>query len=494
MELYSITTTASADTGGYGNMFDVQTLVDVSIIGMDFFTERDYHVKFELWTKPGTYVGSETNSKAWQLVATGNVKGKGYNDFTKVPLGMWLHSVKILANSTQAFYFTLSGDDLLYSVGTEIDDAYTYNSHIIIKEGIGIAGFPFSQYFFGPRVWNGALHYVVDPTTPLLPSKSEISDSITTTQVTYYFSIDSSSIKGPEMIKIVDQRLYDSVKKLLKDGDELLKIMVERSQLQVLPTNCSYKNHCASSSIRNEQHTLCEFMCTITLVFDQSIVSEAQVQNSLYLHAKDVIDYLPGSIQTFTKSTSARIILIHDGLMEMNYEAQYMFEHICTEFFNHFLMQLTPPITIRSTSINRQQNESKHFAQSLQLNSSQYALTVDTTILGEFHGPISCDFGMVVRDALNIHSEDFIEYLQRYRYFDYVDDVIAGDIKNIFQPTSLLPDEQPQNQYHYSELTLIIGIMVFFLAGVVNIITECTRERRNNVCNKHEKEILYTGT
>ena len=153
-------TTFDGGSGQDGVMFDVLPQYDLGINGFDLhlFDTKEVHV--QIYTKEGTFSGSENQRDDWALVAEMNVKGKGINIATKVLLDP-SDAIALKKDQSQALYiFVDNGAGLRYSEGGGTGYPVSSNNNLTIFEGVGVTS------HFGSiiqnRVWNGALHYRID--------------------------------------------------------------------------------------------------------------------------------------------------------------------------------------------------------------------------------------------------------------------------------------------------------------------------------------------
>ncbi len=138
--------------------FDVDVLNPAGITVSQFNTNANATVgtpfTLEVWTKPGTYVGSEFNAGAWTLTATGGGVSVGSNtspgalvevpDFN-LPPGVTGMALRII------------GAGHSYTDGNGANQFYS-NADLSISLGASQATL-FSSTPFTPRVWNGTLRY-----------------------------------------------------------------------------------------------------------------------------------------------------------------------------------------------------------------------------------------------------------------------------------------------------------------------------------------------
>lgn len=154
----SLTAFTTAGNSFHGNMFD--------ILVVNGFDLKTFSVSVDVGTwniaifyKTGTFVGSETTAGAWTFLDSANVTSTttGAGAFYKVPVNLNLP----LTPGTYAFYVTAtnSGATFNYTTGTSVGTAVASNSYFTLYEGKG-GGYPFNVTF-GPRVFNGRVHYCV---------------------------------------------------------------------------------------------------------------------------------------------------------------------------------------------------------------------------------------------------------------------------------------------------------------------------------------------
>ncbi len=158
-----ISTGFAGGNGQSGNMFDVNVLTVSGIEISQFDLNLDLGSwDLMLYTKSGTYVGSETTPSDWTLHETTlGLTSAGENqptawDISDLTLGPGIHS----------FYVNVAnGTALNYTNGTAEGNLAASNADIEIFEGIGNQANFGGQ--FSPRVWNGNIIYEVvpEPTT-----------------------------------------------------------------------------------------------------------------------------------------------------------------------------------------------------------------------------------------------------------------------------------------------------------------------------------------
>lgn len=150
-----ITTTFSGGNQLSGNMFDATvfanplTVTSLTVNVADAMGASD----LEVYTKPGSYLGFETNPAAWTLVSTTSLleaTGPQVVDVTDfvLPAGA-VTGIYITVNNAAAW-------NLSYTNGNGSNQTYT-NSDLQLDLGVGKL-YPFS-ITRNPRVWNGSIQY-----------------------------------------------------------------------------------------------------------------------------------------------------------------------------------------------------------------------------------------------------------------------------------------------------------------------------------------------
>ena len=165
----SLTTTLSGGTGQAGNQFDVIAAKDLVIFDLSIHTSSTKQVTIEVWTKRGTFRDSQKNAKAWKRVARTTTRGQGAQQLTPLPMDAMI-PVKVEADEKVAFYVTLTTAEMRYTKGRKVGQIFASNDDLSILEGAG-KSYPFKTSYV-PRVWNGAIKYVLQPDglTGLLPT------------------------------------------------------------------------------------------------------------------------------------------------------------------------------------------------------------------------------------------------------------------------------------------------------------------------------------
>ena len=150
-------TTLGGGNNHRGNMFDITATNAVTITGFDAHPMGNTTI--EIYYRPGSYVGFESNPAGWTLAGSAAVTAQPMGTLTPVPATL---SINIPAGQTYGFYVTSTNTSvsLNYSNGSAVGNVYSSDANIQFKEGAGFE-YPFTAGggINMPRVWNGAIHY-----------------------------------------------------------------------------------------------------------------------------------------------------------------------------------------------------------------------------------------------------------------------------------------------------------------------------------------------
>merc|ERR1712071_688333 len=160
-----LVSTFNDNNGSGGNMFDIKALQELSVTEMDIHTSAAGNVVATLYTKAGTYVGSENNSGAWTQIASVTVASQGQG--TPTPIPGFSTPVPVASGAIQAFFVIVSS--IRYTNGGSLGAVFAENSHMQFFEGKGRSG-SFGSSIYSPRVWNGAIRYTTGPAAPTSPA------------------------------------------------------------------------------------------------------------------------------------------------------------------------------------------------------------------------------------------------------------------------------------------------------------------------------------
>ena len=146
LEPGDITTTFANNNGSSGNMFDVTAYTDITIDS--FYVNASASTTFEVWYRPGTYLGFQSSNAGWTQLGTYYVTAMG----SGVPAALPIGGLEIPAGETYGLYVTGSVN---YTNGTGTNQVYE-NNDMKIECGTGGSYFAVT---ISPRVWNGTIFY-----------------------------------------------------------------------------------------------------------------------------------------------------------------------------------------------------------------------------------------------------------------------------------------------------------------------------------------------
>lgn len=94
------------------------------IKALEFFTKSTKKMKFELWSRVGSFKDFKGSLDGWENIAKGSVVGEGPGRYTSIPPDKFV-PVDIPGGGgdagTRAFYLTLRSKDLVYSYGKGLE-------------------------------------------------------------------------------------------------------------------------------------------------------------------------------------------------------------------------------------------------------------------------------------------------------------------------------------------------------------------------------------
>ncbi|MCF8373217.1 MAG: T9SS type A sorting domain-containing protein [Bacteroidales bacterium] len=166
LEQGDITTTFANNNGSSGNMFDVTAYTDITIDS--FYVNASGSTTFEVWYRPGTYVGFQSSNAGWTQLGTYYVTTMGSGVPSALPIG----GLEIPAGETYGLYVTGSVN---YTNGTGTNQIYE-NNDMKIECGVGGSYFAVT---ISPRVWNGTIFYtagVMGCASSLVPVTAIVTD------------------------------------------------------------------------------------------------------------------------------------------------------------------------------------------------------------------------------------------------------------------------------------------------------------------------------
>jgi hypothetical protein len=148
----------NANNGDEGNMFDIVAKQTITITRFDGHLGATGNTEYEIWTRPGTYVGFADSATGWTLVGSATVVAAGTDAFTPIPIAV---NITLQAGQRQAFYLTNKASNNRYHNGTQVGAALVSDAALTVYEGAGVnygtTGFAGTS---APRAWEGRVRYV----------------------------------------------------------------------------------------------------------------------------------------------------------------------------------------------------------------------------------------------------------------------------------------------------------------------------------------------
>ena len=170
-QTFQLTTTWADDNrfGNAGNMFVLKNIGNhpITITRFAVNTMSEGSPTVNVYSKPGSYIGYEYIASAWTLL---------HSESDIVPMGSgnptWLSplttTITMQPRSNHSFFIHLS-TGINYQNGAQEGLLYASDQHIEFYEGCAIGGL-FIGHRFWPRIFSGAIEYVVYTASPTSPS------------------------------------------------------------------------------------------------------------------------------------------------------------------------------------------------------------------------------------------------------------------------------------------------------------------------------------
>lgn len=178
-----LTTPWTFNNGQSGIMFAINAKKNIVIDSFDINWDAGTY-GYQIYYKPGTFVGFDVTPGAWTLVGSGTATSTGGLGPTNLSASL---NILLTTYSTGSFYITSTGGTVTNyttgAVGTSACDSLNGNSDMKLTVGYGKA-YPFGVTF-QPRYFSGRVYYHCLPTpatTIVTPTLCNVSAG-TTTQV-----------------------------------------------------------------------------------------------------------------------------------------------------------------------------------------------------------------------------------------------------------------------------------------------------------------------
>ena len=149
----TVTTPPWLTNGNNGLMFDVQATNDLTVTNITdaVLSANPGGSTFELYSRPGTYVGNAASSAGWELISTGSATATGANRLS------FTLNAAIPAGQTRAFYLRGVNASVGYVNGTQ-SSPWASDANLAITEGGGLTDF-FGGITNSPRALGGSITY-----------------------------------------------------------------------------------------------------------------------------------------------------------------------------------------------------------------------------------------------------------------------------------------------------------------------------------------------
>lgn len=144
----------------YGCMFIVEPKTDLTVTSLSFHTASRDLLPIFVYTKEGTYVGSDRSILNWTLIANVTVQGQGFGNPTPIPSAAF-DQTPLKAGAVTSFYVTAINKRIVMSggraVSVKLHESWSENSELSILTGYAVTGLFGRSY--KPYAWNGQIHY-----------------------------------------------------------------------------------------------------------------------------------------------------------------------------------------------------------------------------------------------------------------------------------------------------------------------------------------------
>jgi len=158
---------ATVKEGGFyitfGAIFDISTPMKkhVLIESFDIHTKSETFVNVSVWTRQGSFGDNELfYEPEWNIVSSSRIIANGKGSLSHIPEEDF-SPVYIEANSTQAFYITLTTLELICTRGNAFlpGKKWIENEDIVFTTGLAIDHYPFRKSNHLQAIWNGVIQY-----------------------------------------------------------------------------------------------------------------------------------------------------------------------------------------------------------------------------------------------------------------------------------------------------------------------------------------------
>ena len=506
----SLSTPLNPTSGSYGNVFSVRTVEggpSVLVTSLDFYTDQNKMLEYEVYTLPGLYKDLSTGRSSslgdisqWTLVASGRVMGEGSDRVTPIPRDEFL-PVEIDGDGAfQSFYVTLTTPDIRYRPGTgstDLREIYAATDELELIEGVGVILYPMPANvanFLAPRRFLGTIHYTSADTCPPAPTPrptpaptrrpTAAPAPLATTRVLYTFTMQhDANVDQENLLAGVDDVIESTLSRIMETTGTNLNSFADGDDLAVrgvVSFPVSSDAECTASA-----PDVCTDLAITVSVSHRTSASQADIRNAML--EEDVIATLAANLPlssayTGDLSVQADMILNLDGVpsAEMNADETALLERVTLDFlrtrldgdytitdahvFGQNLVSAKTATTLSPAGDNvvlsgRHRKHADEGGRALRAplrllqSSSAGSLEVSVRITGESRNPRKRDLEQKVEDTIDSEGERFSNDLREAAEMDpvvsrssYFDDILPVTSKPVDGPnTSPVPAPQVNN-------------------------------------------------
>jgi hypothetical protein len=159
LTLTTHSTTYQSSQSSASALFDIKSKTDIVIYGLDVNLATTSLQPVLVYTKSGSFSGSENDESAWDLVLNSTVVGRGIGNPTTILMEGW-EPVLVEEGNKQAFYVVFEKPVLRYSDYEQGVDRMYYINHDLIVYGKGcVKRRGWDGGLVSPRTFNGGVLY-----------------------------------------------------------------------------------------------------------------------------------------------------------------------------------------------------------------------------------------------------------------------------------------------------------------------------------------------
>ena len=402
----SLETSFPSDIEGFGAMFTVRSkTLELRILTLEFSSflgTSGGQVDVMVYTKLGDYIGYENTPSEWTLISEATVETARLGLGTLIPTNKFT-SVFMEPNQLRAFYVTLTSMQLMYSEANEINigDVASQDSHFEVHVGGGLMEFPFSNYLFEPRVFNGVFHYDI---------ANSCNDLLETTIIPLQFTVRyDTAVTVTQVQSQINRIMNTSIVTLLENNTQLQQFQSssELKLVNVTTTISKVYNIDVVANCQGRSTEKCVAVVT-TIVFQHSeALSSGQVlYQMIQQQATFTTDLNKGKFNvTYTGELpiSSNLILTLQGVPNGEQMKQNHIDYLQTTTKTFLKVQMLNMVNfnVLNVMVTNQSDTTRPYRRL----DSRSSLDVAITITGDYKPPVFVDYDAVIIDVMNTGSE-----------------------------------------------------------------------------------------